>query len=171
MIFWMRNATPKVASKTRGKMAGDCWINTRRGFSDTPYAYLDIIRNTKAAVLGHPNAEQALRRASEHGAYVFLYQNPDPRFPRRKIGIIAAGIATKEVGDDGRDPEHRWAYLKLSKFVHGVDLQSGVERVFITPAELRGEFGRSFFFANAIVPLSEENAKRLWKKCEKIFSA
>lgn len=144
-------------------MAYDCWVNTRRDFTDMPDQYLSLVQNAEAAVWGQPHAEQNLRDASEHEAYVFLYRNRD--------GINAGGRATGGFGFDGPDTSDRHSrrmYLRLRDFVHGINLNTGVIRASVPPRELRRLINQRLFIG-AAVRLSEENARRLYAECVRKF--
>jgi hypothetical protein len=131
-----------------------CWINTCEKYISG--AYLDMVRNRKASAYGD--------RRSVIGdwmskSYVFLYQNG--------YGIIAAGIGTGKIEEFESNEER---CIKLSKFIHGVDLDSAKIKKYISPGRIKSLTEQNFYFSNTVVYLSEENAKLLYDECTREFS-
>lgn len=138
---------------------GDCWINTCRTF--IPDAYIDMVRNSKAAVYGN--------RVNLIGSWmdksnVFLYHNG--------YGIIAAGRGTnqtKEFTNSVFDKPEFERSMILRDFIHGVCLSTGEIDDFISIKEIRNILDRDLYFAQSAVGLSENEGQELYRHCEKRF--
>jgi hypothetical protein len=115
-----------------------------------------MVKNQKASAYG---TRRSVIGDWMSKAYVFLYQNG--------YGIIAAGIGTGKI-QNFEDKEEKC--VKLSKFVHGVDLDSGQIKKYISPGRIKSLTEQNFYFSNTVVPLSKEKAKLLYDECIKEFS-
>ena len=133
---------------------GHCWINTCEKY--IPGAYLDMVKNRKASAYG---SRRSVIGDWMSKSYIFLYQNG--------YGIIAAGIGTGKI-ENFESKEEKC--IKLSKFVHGVDLNSGEIRKYIAPGRIKSLTEQNFFFSNTVVYLSKEKAKLLYDECIREFS-
>ena len=92
-------------------------------------------------------------------AYVFLYHNG--------YGIVAVGIGTEKVANVESKKE---CFIKLRKFVHGVNLDNGKIEKYISPGRIKSLTEQNFFFSNTVVYLSKEKAELLYDECVREFS-
>jgi hypothetical protein len=95
-------------------------------------------------------------------SYIFLYHSG--------YGIIGAGKGTARIKDahnEELDVEER--SINLSDFMSGVDLDNGEILHFLVPSTIKELLQRDFFYPNAIVTMSEAEAKLLFEECKKNF--
>lgn len=96
------------------------------------------------------------------GSYVFLYHNG--------VGIIAAAKGTANIQDQFNEvlnDDER--FIKLKSFVSAVDSNNGNIKNAIQPGEIKKILNRDFYFANTIVPLSDEEGEKLFSECRLRF--
>ena len=140
--------------------SGNCWINTCNTFDQS--AYIDMVRNSIASAYGN--------RSSLIGAYlanslIFLYHNG--------IGIIAGGRGTNEIMEicsDTSEASEIEKYIRLRDFIHGIDLDTGKINKYISAKDIKILLNRNFYFAQSIVPLSVDEAEKLYEQCKLTFN-
>ena len=141
---------------------GSCWINTNVKYGE--YCYLDMVKHQKVAAYG---SRGDLIGKWLNKATIFLYHNG--------YGIIAAGTGTSKIqeteyheeesdyGDDERN-------MQLKNFISGVNLETEEIKKYISAGRIKELLERDFWFANTIVPLSDEEAKILFDECKNVFA-
>lgn len=138
-----------------------CWVNTNVKYGE--YCYLDMVKQQKVATYG---TRKDLIGKWLSKAIVFLYHN--------EYGIIAAGRGTSKIQDchykemDNYESNER--SMQLKNFIHGVDLETEDIERYISASRIRELLERDFYFANTLVPLSDEEAKKLYDECKRVFS-
>jgi hypothetical protein len=125
---------------------GHCWVNTCERYKSG--SIWDMVAKEKASAYG--DRKDVIGDWMDKG-YIFLYHNG--------YGIIAGGIGTKFISDDGYEKS-----IKLKKFIHGIDLENQKILKYLSPSTIKEVLGQNFYFPNTIVPLAKEQGELLYKK-------
>lgn len=136
----------------------NCMINTCS--THFPDAYLELVKKQGVAAWGDkmPVIGEWLKKAN-----IFLYHNG--------YGIIAAGVGTAHHQDSfNEEYKINERFLKLERFITGVDVGSGEIKKYLSAGEIRKTLGRDLFFATTAVPLSLIESQTLSEACIKLFS-
>jgi hypothetical protein len=135
----------------------NCWINTCK--THFPNAYLDMVKHKKAATY---EGRRGIIGEWLNKSYVFLYHNG--------YGIIGVGRGTSTIKDElNKDLGVEERLIKLNHFISGVDVDSEEILQSLAPSKIKETLERDFYFPNSIVPMSEDDAKKLLEECKKIF--
>lgn len=135
-----------------------CWINTCEKWY--PGAYLEMIKNQKASTYGDANW---IINESMKSSYIFLYLNGK--------GIIASGIGTANIKTSPSNEKYdEERYVSLREFNHGVNIETGNIEKSISAAEIKELLKQDFWFATTRVCLSQENAEKLFKRSNELFT-
>jgi len=135
----------------------NCWINTCR--THFPNAYLDMVKHKKAATYGD---RRGIIGEWLNKSYVFLYHNG--------YGIIGVGKGTATIKDElNKDLDEEERSIKLNHFISGVNADSREIIQSLNTSKIKEILERDFYFANSIVTMSEDEAKKLFEECKKIF--
>lgn len=138
-------------------ITNDCWINTCEKYIQG--AYVDMVKNHKASAYGNMGW---VIQPSMKSSYVFLYLNG--------YGIIAAGLGTASIQNNGLSDDEYEQWINLDKFIHGVDLNTEKVLKSIPASIIKKELNRDFWFATTKVPLTKEEAAKLYSIAEQTFA-